>query len=105
MAAADTDIVASMERDPDFWFDDDSVVVVAQGVGFRVHKSMLSRFSPIFREIFALPIDEANAAHGAPVVQVSDSAHDMKCLLQAIYNSRRYVRTLLPYTVSQGIEI
>lgn len=88
-------VVAPMERDPDLWFGDGSIVVVAQGTGFRVHTSLLSRASPIFRDVFALPrpaADSVNAdtVQGAPVIRVSDCAHDMRCMLHAIYD-RKYV--------------
>lgn len=89
---------ALIEHNPDFWFADGSVVIIAEGVGFRVHMSLLSRHSPVFRDIFAIPqpapgpgneSDGGGSHQGVLIVHVSDRAHDMRCLLHAIYDGRR----------------
>ncbi|EIW58074.1 uncharacterized protein TRAVEDRAFT_125234 [Trametes versicolor FP-101664 SS1] len=96
---------ALIEHDPDFWFADGSVVIIAEGVGFRVHMSLLSRHSPVFRDIFAVPqpapgpgneSDGGGSYQGVPIVHVSERAHDMRCLLHAIYDGRRYLQDMTP---------
>lgn len=87
----------------DFWFIDGSVVLLAQDMMFRVHKTFLSRHSVIFRDMFALPqpsspltsnasdpavsvelaVDEAE---GCAVVRLHDSAEDVASLLYALYD-------------------
>lgn len=37
------------------WLDDGNVVLVAGGTAFRVHQSILSRNSDIFRDMFTVP--------------------------------------------------
>lgn len=89
---------AAIEQDADLWFPDGSIVVIAERTGFRVHVSVLSRSSPVFRDIFGLPqpvpcngLDGNSTFQGVPVIHVSDTAHDMRCLLHAIYDSRKCV--------------
>ncbi|PPQ79629.1 hypothetical protein CVT24_010039 [Panaeolus cyanescens] len=73
----------------DPWFDDGSVVIQAGHTQFRVHKSMLSRCSSVFRDTFSLnqPEDDGSEemVEDCPVVYLDDSAEDIGCLLCAIY--------------------
>lgn len=90
---------AVIKQDPDLWFSDGSIIVIAEDTGFRVHMSLLSRSSPILRDVFTLPqpvagttsFDGNNVFQDTPVVHVSDSAYDMRCLLHTIYDGRKYV--------------
>ncbi|TBU41566.1 hypothetical protein BD309DRAFT_259022 [Dichomitus squalens] len=34
-----------MQKDEDFWFEDGNIVIIAQDIGFRLHKSILSSSS------------------------------------------------------------
>lgn len=79
------------EQDPDLWFADGNIVVLAQDTGFRVHMSLLARLSPVFRDVFALaqpaPDSDSDASlRGLPFVHVSDDFYDMNCMLHAIYD-------------------
>lgn len=116
--------VTSCTKDPDFFLDDGNVILLAQSTLFRVHKSMLSIHSEIFRDMFrisagriwcsaacqfenplligaALGTDESQEVYGGvPIVQMSDSASDLRHLINALYkrswvfcwNSREIVR-------------
>ena len=76
------------QRDPRYWFDDGSVILLVQDVEFRVYRGILERHSPVLREMFSLrsPAPQEAFAHmgpGAveaktliPVVRLSDSARD-----------------------------
>ncbi|EJD07217.1 uncharacterized protein FOMMEDRAFT_24647 [Fomitiporia mediterranea MF3/22] len=44
-----------LTRHSEFWFSDGSVVLLANDVLFRVHKSFLARHSLVFRDVFSLP--------------------------------------------------
>lgn len=48
------------ERDPNFYIPDGNIVLgVVQAEGatyFRVHKSTLAKYSPVFREMFSVPL-------------------------------------------------
>ncbi|OJT07814.1 hypothetical protein TRAPUB_1297 [Trametes pubescens] len=104
---------AVIEQDADLWFSDGSIVVIAEGTGFRVHMSLLSRSSPILRDIFTLPqpvpaasLGGDNAFGGVPVVHVSDSAYDMRCLLRTIYDGRKYLADMgreLPFSILSAL--
>ena len=84
----------AFQCDLDVWFDDGSVVIVAQETGYCVHKSLLSRRSPVFRDAFSEPTSSQDGASNGSrlhMYSVAQRACDMKCLLQAIYDGGRYV--------------
>ncbi|KAI0668011.1 hypothetical protein C8Q78DRAFT_980914 [Trametes maxima] len=88
----------TMKQDEDFWFDDGSIVIVAEDTGFRVHRSLLARVSSVFEDTFSIPQPpDARAYQGVPVLELQDGAHDMKCLLYAIYDGRRYLANMDPH--------
>lgn len=89
------------------WFPDGNVVLATNRMCFRVHKSVLSLYSTVFRDMFDLPIapgpadDEPDAGEtsnhgvinphsdlydGLPLVKLSgDKDMDVVHLLRAIY--------------------
>ncbi|RPD58548.1 hypothetical protein L226DRAFT_466512 [Lentinus tigrinus ALCF2SS1-7] len=72
-------------RDEEFWFDDGSIILIARNVEFRVYKGLLADHSPVFRDMFSLPqppISEGELETPCPVVHLSDSAEDVRCLLR-----------------------
>ncbi len=85
----------SIKRDSEVWFEDGNVVVIAQNTAFRFHKSVVSRHSPLFRDLFSMPrpslaAEEADETFdGCPVVRVSDTSYDFRELLRAIYGGIR----------------
>ncbi|RPD82271.1 hypothetical protein L226DRAFT_607426 [Lentinus tigrinus ALCF2SS1-7] len=83
-------------EDRELWFQDGNVVLVAQSRAFRVHRSILSRHSEIFSNLFAIPPpsspDLTEQLDGLPVIPVSDSAHDFKHLLHALYDGSSYLK-------------
>lgn len=88
--------LGSLKHDPDLWFEDGSIIVIAENTGFRVHKLLLSHLSPVFRDVFTVPqpvaVDSGlSIVENVPVIRVSDSVYDIKCLLRAIYDGRGYV--------------
>ena len=104
----------TMERHPEFWFFDGSIVLVAERVMFRVHKAFLARHSVFFRDMFSLPQPKegqepsrsnANAAmesssrltvckpcgdlgevEGCATLRLHDSPDDVASLLYALYD-------------------
>ncbi|OBZ73664.1 hypothetical protein A0H81_06186 [Grifola frondosa] len=89
-------------RSRDLWFDDGSVVLIAEKIGFRVHKSQLALRCEFFQDMFGLPQPE-NEESGAeiyekcPVVRMSDKAEDVADFLRAIYSL-----STTPYTHIQN---
>lgn len=53
---------------------------------FRVHQSILSIHSPIFRDMLALPSgDNIEQFEGVPLVRLPDNASDIEAVLEALY--------------------
>ena len=74
---------------PDLWFDDGSVVLVAETTASRVHRSTLCRHSSIFADIFSIPQPSGSGAdniEGCPVIRIHDSAEEFTQLLRACYD-------------------
>lgn len=68
------------------WFDDGNVVLQAENVRFRVHRSILSKHSPIFANLFTFPhpVTETTV-EGCPVVHLHDGYQDVEHFLLAVY--------------------
>ncbi|KAI0688695.1 hypothetical protein C8T65DRAFT_118016 [Cerioporus squamosus] len=76
-----------IQRDPDIWFEDGNIVVVAQQTAFRFHRGTLSRHSEIFRSLFSVPQPTSpETLDDCPVIRVTDISYDFKFLLRAIYD-------------------
>ncbi|PCH43096.1 hypothetical protein WOLCODRAFT_74112 [Wolfiporia cocos MD-104 SS10] len=100
MIADDT---KSDEVTPDdvFWLDDGNVILLVGRSAFRVHKSMLARYSEIFTDMFATPQPpDAEQLYGCPVVHLADDEADLRHILWAIYDGGKY---LVNQTVSFDI--
>jgi hypothetical protein len=85
----------SFTKHADLWFCDGSVILQAELILFRVHKSQLSRRSIVFSDMFALAQPPVMTTHatladetyeGCPVVKLYDSAEDVENLLLALYD-------------------
>ena len=75
------------------WFDDGSVVIQAEQTQFRVHRSMLSRHSSVFRDTFSVPQspgDREPVIEGCSIVHLSDSSQDWENLLTLMYDNLRF---------------
>lgn len=87
-----------VEKHPDLWFIDGSVVLQADQTVFLVHQTQLARHSLIFRDMFSLPQPSAPRSHddrvargspmyeGHPLVVMHDAAEDVANLLTALYD-------------------
>ena len=90
-----TNSTSTIKRDSEVWFEDGNIVVIAQNVAFRFHKSVLSIHSSVFRDLFSIPppsptsevVDET--FDGCPVVRVSDTSYDFRELIRATYGGVR----------------
>ena len=83
----------NVRRDPTYWFDDGSVILLVQDVEFRVYRGILERHSSVLREMFSScssasqeTIDHTDPGVVemkllCPVVRLSDSARDWRYLL------------------------
>ena len=79
-------------RSTSYWFDDGSVIIQAENTQYRIHRSLLSRHSNVFKDMFSLPqpaMDPSPLSEGCPVVFLSDKATDLEHVLSVIYDSLR----------------
>ncbi|KLO08211.1 hypothetical protein SCHPADRAFT_835628, partial [Schizopora paradoxa] len=93
--------VAAYEHDT-LWLSDGNVVLATKTYLFRVHKSVLSMRSSVFRDLFDLATPDANVEEnevvrispelyeGIPLVRLEDEGEDVEHLLKAIYEPRYY---------------
>ncbi|KAJ7759785.1 hypothetical protein DFH07DRAFT_740975 [Mycena maculata] len=84
------------ESDPDripvtrsnIWYSDRSVVLHAEATQFRVHTSILSGASTVFRDMFEVARSPANTdsqVDGCPLVHMyDDTAKDVQLVLEAL---------------------
>lgn len=84
------------------WFDDGSVVIQAEKTQFRVHRSMLSRHSSVFRDMFSVPQppgEQELVIEGCSVVHVSESSQDWEDLLTLMYDNLRVYQSADPMPI------
>ena len=84
----------------DLWFDDGNTVFIAQSAAFRVHKSVLSHHSDVFRGLFAVsqpPVHgtPSDMFEGVPSLHVSDTSYDFRMLMSALYGGTKCDTSLL----------
>ncbi|KJA19709.1 hypothetical protein HYPSUDRAFT_69051 [Hypholoma sublateritium FD-334 SS-4] len=76
-------------RSEKFWFDDGSVVLQVESTRFRVHRSILANYSPVFDDLFKVPQpegDKSDWVDGCPTVCMSgDTTDDWDSVLSFIY--------------------
>lgn len=75
----------------DIWYDDGSIILQAECTQFRVHKSILAECSTVFSDMFSLPQPPARdeeMIEGCPIVHLSDSAEEVRFILQAIFQQK-----------------
>ncbi|KAH9937913.1 uncharacterized protein BXZ73DRAFT_44668 [Epithele typhae] len=96
-------------RDTEVWYHDGNVVLVAEDVAFRVHRSILEASkSAVFRTLFEVPQPLPAAADhldGCPVVHVSDCAYDMREFLAVLYSGPRAFAPSATYTLPKLLAV
>ena len=75
-------------RSSKFWFEDGNVVLQAEHMQFRLHRSVLSMHCPIFRDMFACSLPENGpTVDGCPLVHLSETLEDVKNFVKILYKS------------------
>lgn len=67
------------------WFEDGNVILETEHVQFCVHRSILSKRSTIFADMFGLAESSTTAHGGLPIVQLTDSSQELAYLLEWMY--------------------
>lgn len=113
--AADTHINGgegtSSKKHSSLWLLDGNIVLIDErrSILFRIHKSMLSRQSQVFSDMFALPTaittpaGDDDTLEDLPLIRMHDSAEDLEALLTYLYDPTLVV-LLLGVTVFQNAE-
>ncbi|KAH8113883.1 hypothetical protein DFH11DRAFT_1743985 [Phellopilus nigrolimitatus] len=96
------------------WLSDGNIILAAAAkelpnrvIMFRVHKSILALQSQIFADMFSLPSpdgsqDADDNYDGIPVVSMPDSAEEIECMLNVLYNpATLHFEKFFPNTPSQ----
>ncbi|KDR68189.1 hypothetical protein GALMADRAFT_146439 [Galerina marginata CBS 339.88] len=70
------------------WFEDGSIIIQATSTQFRVHKSVLSRNSRFFRDLFTVPQPKNEPTiEGCAIVHVADDPDDWQHVLEILYDN------------------
>jgi hypothetical protein len=82
---ADSDMTTS-----ELWFPDGNIILEARNRRFKVHHGVLSLHSPVFKDMFTLPIaGNVPAQEGEPpVVVLHDAGMDVEYMLREFYGYR-----------------
>ena len=84
IAASDGPLIHHSE----LWFEDGNIVIQAERTVYKVHKSILCKYSPLFADTLSLPQSPELAAtdsyEGHPLLQMQESAGDISLFLQAL---------------------
>ncbi|KAJ7122284.1 hypothetical protein C8R44DRAFT_671214 [Mycena epipterygia] len=84
----------NLRRANDLWFSNDTLVLQAEDMVFRVSKSILTARSSVFRDMTAFPQSATGGEEtieGSPVVRLHDSAADVEVFLRAIFDSSYFM--------------
>ncbi|KAI0642599.1 hypothetical protein C8Q79DRAFT_916877 [Trametes meyenii] len=80
----------NITRDEEFWFHDGSLVIVAGGTAFKIYKHLFASQSTIVADMLvATDPQVVEIFDGCPVVQLSDSSHDLRHLLRILIPSSK----------------
>jgi BTB/POZ domain len=77
----------NLTNHPTLYFGDGNVILRCQNTYFRVHRTLLTRNSPVFREIFdERDRDGYEPFRGCILLTLDDDADDMQQLLNKVYD-------------------
>ncbi|KAJ7438798.1 hypothetical protein B0H11DRAFT_1752382 [Mycena galericulata] len=83
----------SLRRSTNLWFSNDTLVLQAEDMVFRVSESLLTTRSSVFRDMVAFPqgLNQPEQMDGSPVVRLHDAATDVEVFLRAIFDSSYFM--------------
>ncbi|PIL37107.1 hypothetical protein GSI_00799 [Ganoderma sinense ZZ0214-1] len=56
----ETCATSKMHKHDNYYFDDGNIVFEVEGILYRLHRSILERHSPVFRELFMVPLPDGS---------------------------------------------
>ena len=75
---------------PTLYMDDGNVILECGKTLFRVHRTVLSKHSPVFRELLA-PERDHNLLRGCTFVQLDDDKAGLEVVLESLYGGPQNV--------------
>lgn len=82
--ADSSDTLSIIHSEP--WLEDGNVILQTGQVRFCVHKSILSKRSNVFSDMFSLQDLQTDTEPGSlPIVQLTDSSFELSYILQWMY--------------------
>lgn len=85
----DANIEPQMEnsKHPTLYFRDGNIILRCRGTDFRVHNTLLSKNSTVFRDLFTTHELDTDEEHpGCIVVRLDDDVGDIEVLLHRVYD-------------------
>ncbi|KAF8900736.1 hypothetical protein CPB84DRAFT_1778783 [Gymnopilus junonius] len=80
---------SAIVRSDKVWFEDGNVILQSGRMQFRIHKSVISRHSKVFRDMFEVPQPEGEpTTDGCQVALVMDEANDWENVLLVLYDGK-----------------
>ncbi|KAJ3505841.1 hypothetical protein NLJ89_g7207 [Agrocybe chaxingu] len=79
-------------RSTEYWFNDGNIVLEARQKHYRVHRSVLSRSSAVFTNIFSRPLPQApldEPIDGCLILRLDDPSEDIETMLDLLYDSTK----------------
>lgn len=83
-----SDEFSPVTQSESIWFDDGNIVIETERVQFRVHRSILSKHSKIFADMFGLAESQHINVDGVPVVHLADSSQELGYILEWMYEPK-----------------
>ncbi|EIN04252.1 hypothetical protein PUNSTDRAFT_138647 [Punctularia strigosozonata HHB-11173 SS5] len=82
--------LTELTRCEGLWYEDGSIVLASEGVGFRVYRMLLAQNSSVFANMLAMSSPESNIdpSYDCPIVHMPDSAAQLRYLLLALHDVR-----------------
>ncbi|KDR77471.1 hypothetical protein GALMADRAFT_245645 [Galerina marginata CBS 339.88] len=101
------EVTAVIKRCLEFWFEDGNVILQAEQIQFRVHISVLSLHSNIFRDMANIAqkhqedsADAVDHVNGCPLVHLWDKAVEIQHIISNIYHGVKVHNWTEPMTLS-----
>ncbi|RDX55570.1 hypothetical protein OH76DRAFT_1428616 [Lentinus brumalis] len=79
---------AKVQKHCDFYFDDGNVIIRVEDTQYKLHRSLLERHSPVFRELFTVPQPHDSSegvSEDNPIVLFGIQATNFTRLLRLLY--------------------
>lgn len=85
-------MIRQPQRCASLWFGDATFIFQAESTLFRVYGGMLSARSSVFADIISTRPGDDLMIDGCNLVYLPDSAAEVECFFQAIFNSKYVFR-------------